>query len=111
MPDPTLTTIFTQFGMAGLIAWMWLTERRAAAGREKQLTDAHERLMEDRRHVDALLEVVNANTRALSALETGQRELAGLLRHLTARQSPHPGLKYAPDTPQAVAPASSRCRG
>ena len=68
----------TQFGMSGLIAWMWLTERRAATSRERQLTEAHERLMDQRVQLDALLQVVADNARAVSAIEAGQRALAGL---------------------------------
>lgn len=71
--------MMTQFGMSGLIAWMWLTERRAATSREKQLSEAHERLMDQRIQLDALLQVVADNARAVSAIEAGQRALAGLL--------------------------------
>lgn len=55
-----------QFGVAGLIAWMWLAERRAAAVREKQLTEV-------------LLKALNDNTRALVSLESCQRGLLGAL--------------------------------
>lgn len=68
MPDPDLAAL-AQLGAAGLIGWMWLAERRAAATRERQLGDAHERLMQERPQLSALLEVVRDNTRALSALE------------------------------------------
>ena len=61
----------TQFGIAGLIAWMWMTERRAALGRERQLTEAHERLMEQRTQLEALVRLVAENTRALASIETG----------------------------------------
>ena len=71
-----------QFGMAGLIGWMWLVERRAGAIREKQLTDLHERIMEERRHVSTLLSVISANTKALTALEVGQRTLTRILDRL-----------------------------
>ena len=74
----------TQFGTAGLIAWMWLLERRSAAERERQVSQAHERLMDQRVQVDALLEVVRDNTRAVAAVEAGQRALAGVLQRWEA---------------------------
>jgi hypothetical protein len=74
-----------QFGVAGLIGWMWLAERRAAAARDRQLAELHERLMQERPHTAILLEVVRDNTRALTALDLGQRTLAGLLERLASR--------------------------
>ena len=79
-----LMAMMTQFGMSGLIAWMWLTERRAATSRERQLTEAHERLMDQRIQLDALLQVVADNARAVSAIEAGQRALASLLEAFIA---------------------------
>lgn len=67
--------MLTQFGVAGLIAAMWLVERRASSAREKQLTDAHDRLMESRQAVEALLTVVKENTRAITALEAAVARL------------------------------------
>ena len=67
----------TQFGMAGLIAWMWLSERRAASARESQLTEAHRIVVEQRVQLDALMGLIAENTRAISALETSR---SGLLR-------------------------------
>lgn len=77
MPD--LLPQFAQFGMAGLIAWMWLTERRHAAERERQLTEAHAAAIAQRVHVEQLLRVVEANTRALALVEAGQRRLVSAL--------------------------------
>lgn len=75
--------MLAQFGMAGLIAWMWLTERRAGLVREKQIEEAHRRLSQEREALGVVLGVVEANTRAMVSLELGQRELAGLLRGFT----------------------------
>lgn len=68
-----------QFGAAGLIGWMWLSERRSASVRERQLAEAHERIMQERAQFAALIDVVNANTRALTAMESGQRALGELI--------------------------------
>ena len=72
--------MLAQFGMAGLIAWMWLTERRAGLARERQLDEAHRRLSEQRESMGVLISVVEANTRAMVGLELAQRELARYLR-------------------------------
>jgi hypothetical protein len=69
----------TPLGAAGLVAWMWLVERRAAAERERQLTAAHARIVEDRVRLDAVLEVVRENTRVLASLEATQRTMAALV--------------------------------
>jgi two-component sensor histidine kinase len=81
--EPQIISSLAQFGAAGLIAWMWLTERRAAADREKQLTEAHEHLTQERLQLSTLISVVQDNTRALTAIETGQRSLAATLHILT----------------------------
>jgi hypothetical protein len=76
--------MLAQFGMAGLIAWMWLSERRAGQVREKQIEESHRRLMQEREALGVVLGVVEANTRAMVSLELGQRELVGVLREREA---------------------------
>mgnify|MGYP001791203191 FL=1 len=77
--------LLTQFGMAGLIAWMWLAERRAGLARERQIEEAHHRLLGERESLGVVVGVVEANTRAMVSLELAQRELAGLLRDMALR--------------------------
>lgn len=103
MPDLELTTTLTQFGMAGLIAWMWLTERHAASGRERQLTEAHERIVDQRVQLDALLTVISENTRAVAAVESGQRALSLLVERLGADRA-------APDFPGIRGPAGATAK-
>jgi hypothetical protein len=79
MLETEITTSLAQLGAAGLIGWMWLTERRAAAARETQLRELHDRLLQERPQITTLLAVVQDNTRALTALEAGQRAMAGVL--------------------------------
>lgn len=74
--------LLTQFGAAGLIGLMWVLERRQAAAREKQLDEAHRRIVRREEEAGALLSVVKENTRAIVSLEQGQRQLAELLRAL-----------------------------
>jgi hypothetical protein len=86
MTDTDLAAALAQAGAAGLIAWMWLSERRAAVTRERQLSDLHERLMQERVSLSALVNVVRDNTRALTALEVGQRTLAAVMDRLSRRE-------------------------
>ena len=72
----------TQFGVAGLIGWMWLSERRAGAERERLVSESHERLMEQRVQLEALMTVVRDNTRAVAAVEAAQRSVATALERL-----------------------------
>lgn len=80
--DAEIMGALSQFGVAGLICWMWLVERRAGAERERQISETHRVLMEQREENNAITEVVRENTRALTALEVGQRELVGVIDRL-----------------------------
>lgn len=80
--DPEIISALAQFGVAGLIGWMWLSERRSAAGRERHLDEAHERIRGDRLAIDALVQLVRENTRALSGVEHQQRELCAAIERL-----------------------------
>lgn len=77
--EPEIATLFAQFGVAGLIGWMWLTERRSALQREQQLTQAHDALTRDRQSVEILLKALDANTRAITSLEASQQRLIAAL--------------------------------
>lgn len=78
--DGATITQLTQFGAAGLIGLMWLMERRHAVHRERLLDEAHRALMKNQTELAALLEVVRDNTRAMVALEEGQRRIAEIVR-------------------------------
>jgi hypothetical protein len=78
---------FTQFGTAGLIGWMWLTERRAAMERDRQLAEQHERLMQERRGVEIAVEALRENTRVLAGVEASQRSLAAAVERLVTREA------------------------
>lgn len=90
MPDPETMGILAQFGAAGLMAWMWLTERRTAVERERQLTGAHERILAQRSELDVLVRALEANTRAITALEVGQRHVLDLIATRTGRSRARP---------------------
>lgn len=78
--DPQALLQLGQLGAAGLIGVLWVMERRHAALRDRQLDETHRRLLERERDVTLLLEVIRDNTRAIAALEGGQRHLIDLLR-------------------------------
>ena len=58
----------TSFGAAGLMGAMWLWERNANRTREEQLTAVHDRVMGDRIQLDALVQIVQQNTQAMTRL-------------------------------------------
>ena len=77
--------MLTNFGAAGLIGVLWLAERRQSAKRDRQLDQAHQRLLEQRRDLGLWLRIVRQNTRALGRLEQAQRELTATLQRWRRR--------------------------
>ncbi len=55
-------------GVAGLMGAMWLWERRTSTVREKQIEEAHQRIMSDGVKLEALFDLVQKNTEVLSQL-------------------------------------------
>jgi hypothetical protein len=110
MPEMDLAAALAQLGAAGLIGWMWLAERRAAAEREAQLRALHERLMQERPQIAVLLAVVRDNTRALTALEAGQRGVAAALERFfrALGRSRVSGVPH--EAPSAAAPSVNNAR-
>src|SRR5687768_8199546 len=84
--DPTtvgLLPLVKDWGPAGLIAAMWLYERRDArkrdatiARRNVQLDEAHRRIVADAKEIDVLIEVVQQNTAASTNLANVIQKLA-----------------------------------
>lgn len=88
MLDETTLAPLVQFGVAGLMAWMWTSERRAGADRERQLTESHDRLMEQRTQLEALMKLVTENTRAITSLDAALRAWIGSPRLSVPAQEP-----------------------
>ncbi len=88
MLEPESLVQFTSLGSAGLIAAIWFIERRHSEVRDKQLTESHQRILEQRTQVDALMEVVRENTRAITALESGQRVIAESISRIPRSTDP-----------------------
>jgi hypothetical protein len=106
MIEGDAAAMLAQFGAAGLMGWMWLSERRAAATREKQLADAHERLLQERSALDVVLRALEGSTRVLTALEVGQRQIIELLGRMTSA-GPSPGPTQGPNRPARAEQARS----
>tara|TARA_R110000868_G_scaffold119469_2_gene317010 strand:+ start:351664 stop:351939 length:276 start_codon:yes stop_codon:yes gene_type:complete len=87
--ETEVLSALTQFGVAGMVCAMWLIERRASSIRERQISEAHARLIGQLDDRTALIAVIKENTRALSMLEAGQR---GLIDVLAGRVGAGPGL-------------------
>ncbi|GDX98045.1 hypothetical protein LBMAG48_04490 [Phycisphaerae bacterium] len=75
MLDVDTAGSLVQFGTAGLIGWMWLTERREAATGVKHLREAHERIVHEKTSLEAVLGAVRENTRVLEQIAEAQRGL------------------------------------
>jgi len=72
------------YGAAGLMGALWIWERRLSRTRESQLSQAHERLMEERGLLRLMANLVRRNTAALSKLQATQEQLIDLLSHWRA---------------------------
>jgi hypothetical protein len=83
--DTEVMAALTQFGVAGMVCFMWLVERRASGERERQLTEAHSGLMKQHHEQCAVIEVVRDNTRAMASLEAGQRGLVEAIDRLGSK--------------------------
>lgn len=60
----------TSLGAAGLMGAMWLWERSTNRTREEQLNATHDRIVGDKVSLDALVEIVQQNTQAMTRLTT-----------------------------------------
>ncbi len=77
-PDALLNV--SQLGIAGLMGGLWWWERRYSRQREDQLTEAHQRIMDQKQQLDVLLGAVRENTAALTRLAVTQEDIVSLLK-------------------------------
>jgi hypothetical protein len=59
---------------------LWWWERKYSRQREDQLTAAHQEILSQREHLQAILDALQGNTRAISEFTTVQSEILRLLR-------------------------------
>ena len=76
---PDLLEKLTQFGVAGLMGALWIGERVLSRRRERQLSEAHDRLHGEREHLRVLIRLVRRNTQAIERFERTQKQLCELL--------------------------------
>ena len=69
-----------QFGVAGLMGALWWWERRYSRQREDQLTQAHEALMAQKEHLNALLAALEGNTKVIAEFTSVQGEILKALK-------------------------------
>ncbi|MAE62306.1 MAG: hypothetical protein CMJ49_13235 [Planctomycetaceae bacterium] len=77
-----------QFGVAGLMGVLWVWERAHSRQRERQLTEAHHRIVNQNEALTTLIKLARQNTRAVVGFERTQRRVCDILqeiRHELAR--------------------------
>ncbi len=67
------------FGAAGLMGALWIWERRLSRSREAQLSQVHDRLMQERGLMGLMANLIRRNTAALAKLQMTQDQLVHLL--------------------------------
>ena len=77
----------TQFGVASLMGVLWLWERFYSRRRERQLSEAHARLMHEREQLQVLVELVEKNIAAMERFGQTQEQLVRLLEELRQEAS------------------------
>ena len=70
------------FGAAGMMGAMWLWERTLSRNRERQLSEAHGRLLRDEQRLSKLVQVVEHNTDAVARFTETQRQVVDALKDL-----------------------------
>lgn len=81
MIDPAIESIL-EFGVAGLMGLLWVWERAYSRRRERQLSEAHERLATRDEKLAVLVGLVRRNTAAVIQFQHTQRHLAAVLEDL-----------------------------
>lgn len=69
----------TQFGVAGLMGALWVWERALSRKRERELSEAHDRMLRHQEQLKVIVDLVERNTEAIDRFEATQECLVGLL--------------------------------
>ena len=75
-------TMFTQFGVAGLMGALWVWERMLSRKREAQLNASHERIVRQNHELRMLIRLVRRNTQAIERFEQTQKQLRDILEKI-----------------------------
>ncbi len=79
---PEMIEPFTQFGVAGLMGALWVWERLLSRRRERQLTESHEQLTQQRESLRLLMRLVHRNTQTIDRFEQTQQNLKQFLERV-----------------------------
>lgn len=82
MPHEMMNAL-TQFGVAGLMGALWVWERFYSRRRERQLSEAHSRILHEREHLQVLVQLVQKNTAAIERFDNVLMQLTQLLERVT----------------------------
>jgi hypothetical protein len=81
IPIETINAL-TQVGAAGIMGMLWVWERLLSRRRERQLTEAHDRLLQQREHLRILIKLVRRNTQAIERFEQTQIQLGQIMENM-----------------------------
>ncbi|WP_432798405.1 hypothetical protein [Poriferisphaera sp. WC338] len=76
-----------QFGVAGLMGVLWVWERMMSRKYERQLSQAHQRLVRQQEELAVLIKLIRRNTQAIERFDQTQMQLKELLEVMS--QSMH----------------------
>ena len=72
----------SQFGIGGLMGALWVWERWLSRRREQELSQAHERIMQERQAFSELVALVRQNSHALERFDQTQQQLKAVLEKM-----------------------------
>jgi len=75
----------TQFGIAGLMGVLWWWERRYSRQREEQLTQSHDKILQQREHLQVLVDALEGNTKVIAEFTAVQEEILHTIRERDGR--------------------------
>lgn len=79
---PEMIDALMQLGVAGVIGVLWVWERLLSRRREQQLSEAHNRLMQQKEHLAVLIKLVHRNTRVIERFEQTLSQLGQVLEQV-----------------------------
>lgn len=72
----------TQFGVAGLMGMLWVWERLLSRRRERQLSESHQRLVQQQEQLTLVVKLVHKNTQVIERFDQTQIKLVHILEQV-----------------------------
>jgi len=83
MPIPVeVIDAMAQLGVAGLMGLLWVWERMLSRRREGQLSETHDRLMQQHEQLKVLVRLIYRNTQVIERFDQTQSQLIHLLEQV-----------------------------